>query len=147
MLGVELIRKSEVPRIYMVSPSLFEAIMALRQNCAPDVLLNINTPDLKTHIHRYIHSGISRRARTNGRSYEAEWKSQTFLCASAQISSLMKKATLMIFLCISMKKPLLEVGKLGGMLVKSCWWLSGDSIGPWIRRFITSLYRLQIQSR
>ena len=34
----------------------------------------------------------------------------------------------MIFSCISMKKPLLEVGKLEGMFVKSCWWLSGDSI-------------------
>ena len=53
-------------------------------------------------------------------------------CYSAQISSSMKKATLMIFSCISMKKPLLEVGKLEGMLVKSCWWLSGDSIASMI---------------
>ena len=75
------------------------------------------------------------------------WKLQTSSCSSAQISSSMKKATLMIFSCISMKKPLLEVGKLEGMLVKSCWWLSRDSIGPWIRKFFTSLHRLQIQSR
>ena len=53
---------------------------------------------------------------------------QTFSCSSARISSSMKKATLMIFLYISMKKPLLEVGKFEGMFVKSCWWLSGDSI-------------------
>ena len=72
---------------------------------------------------------------------------QTSSCSSVQISSSMKKATLMIFSCISMKKPLLEVGKLEGMLVKSCWWLSRDSIGPWIRKFFTSLHRLQIQSR
>ena len=52
----------------------------------------------------------------------------TFSCSSARISSSMKKATLMIFLYISMKKPLLEVGKLERMFVKSCWWLNGDSI-------------------
>ena len=46
---------------------------------------------------------------------------QTSWCSSAQISSSMKKSTLMIFSCISMKKPLIEVGKLEGMLVKSCW--------------------------
>ena len=59
-------------------------------------------------------------------------KLQTSSCSSVQISSSMKKATLMIFLWISMKKPLLEVGKLEGMLVKSCWWLSGDSIASMI---------------
>ena len=75
------------------------------------------------------------------------WKLQTSSCSSAQISSSIKKATLVIYSCISMKKPLLEVGKLEGMLVKSCWWLSRDSIGPWIRKFFTSLHRLQIQSR
>ena len=68
-------------------------------------------------------------------------------CCSAQISSSMKKATLVIYSYFSIKKPLLEVEKLEGMLVKSCWWLSRESIGPWIRKFFKSLHRLQIQSR
>ena len=73
-------------------------------------------------------------------------KLQTSSCSSAQISSSMKKATLMIFLCISMKKPLLEVGKLEGMLVKSCWWLSGDSIVSMILKPIETI-AIQISFR
>ena len=38
-----------------------------------------------------------------------------------------------------MKKPLLEVGKLEGILVKSCWWLSGDPIASMILKPIETM--------
>ena len=99
-----------------------------------------STPKVTLYRQKYVCEFEDRRALCKNRKHKHKhkklWKLQTSSCSSAQISSTMKKATLMIFLCIAMKKPLLEVGKLEGMLVKSCWWLSGDPIAskilkPW----------------
>ena len=119
-------RKPEVQRFYIVPTFIFEARMALRQMFHL-IFSSISLLQALRHIIIDMYILVFHETRTNGRSYEADWKLQTFSCSSARISSSMKKATLMIFSYISMKKPLLEVGKLEGMFVKSCWWLSGDS--------------------